>query len=86
MEDAAVALANDSVDGLAVSVRADDLRRAIGLPAGLHAGTVSVNPVDALSAQGPFGGRTQTGLGRDQSRHAPDKGTALKITRIACRP
>ena len=44
----------------------------------LHAGTVSVNTVDALSAMTPFGGMTQSGFGRDLSLHSFDKYTALK--------
>jgi len=44
----------------------------------LHAGTVSVNTVDALSAMTPFGGMKQSGFGRDLSIHSFDKYTALK--------
>lgn len=48
----------------------------------LHAGTVSVNTVDALSAQTPFGGMKQSGFRRDLSLHSLDKYTALKTTWI----
>lgn len=51
--------------------------------AALRAGTVSVNTVDALSAQTPFGGFKQSGFGRDLSLHALDKYTGLKTTWIA---
>ncbi|MEM9205448.1 MAG: aldehyde dehydrogenase [Pseudomonadota bacterium] len=81
-EDEAIAMANDTVYGLAASVWTDNLSRAIRVSERLHAGTVSVNTVDALSAQTPFGGMKQSGFGRDLSLHSFDKYTALKTTWI----
>jgi len=81
-EDEAIAMANDTVYGLAASVWTDNLSRAIRVSDRLHAGTVSVNTVDALSAQTPFGGMKQSGFGRDLSLHSLDKYTALKTTWI----
>jgi len=77
-EDEAVALANDTPYGLAASVWTRDLGRALRVSDRLHAGTVSVNTVDALSAMTPFGGMKQSGHGRDLSIHSFDKYTALK--------
>jgi gamma-glutamyl-gamma-aminobutyraldehyde dehydrogenase len=78
----AVSMANDSIYGLAASVWTANLSRALRVSDRLMAGTVSVNTVDALSAQTPFGGMKQSGFGRDLSLHSFDKYTALKTTWI----
>jgi gamma-glutamyl-gamma-aminobutyraldehyde dehydrogenase len=81
-DDQAIRMANQGVYGLAAAVWTTDLRRAHTVAAALRAGTVSVNTVDALSAQTPFGGFKQSGFGRDLSLHALDKYTGLKTTWI----
>jgi gamma-glutamyl-gamma-aminobutyraldehyde dehydrogenase len=81
-ESEAIRMANNSVYGLAASVWTNSLRRAHTVAAALRAGTVSVNTVDALSSQTPFGGFKQSGFGRDLSLHALDKYTGLKTTWI----
>ncbi|QVM89105.1 aldehyde dehydrogenase [Pseudomonas entomophila] len=84
-EEQAIALANDSLYGLAASVWSDDLNRAHRVARRLKAGTVSVNTVDALDVTVPFGGGRQSGFGRDLSLHSFDKYTQLKTTWIQLR-
>ncbi|WP_374588866.1 aldehyde dehydrogenase [Ideonella dechloratans] len=76
----AIALANDSIYGLAASLWTDNLHRAHRVAGALRAGTVSVNTVDALDVTVPFGGGRQSGFGRDLSLHSFDKYTELKTT------
>lgn len=84
-EEEAIAMANNSIYGLAASVWSDDLNRAHRVAQCLNAGTVSVNTVDALDVTVPFGGGKQSGFGRDLSLHSFDKYTQLKTTWIQLR-
>ena len=81
-EDEAIQIANNSIYGLAASVWTSNLARAHRVSDALHAGTVSVNTVDALGMNIPFGGFKQSGFGRDLSLHAFEKFTGLKTTWI----
>jgi (Z)-2-((N-methylformamido)methylene)-5-hydroxybutyrolactone dehydrogenase len=64
-DDEAVAIANDSLYGLAAGLWTSDLRRAIDLPKRLKVGIVWVNTYRAVSYMSPFGGYKRSGLGRE---------------------
>lgn len=77
--DEAIALANDSVYGLAASVYTDNLRNAIRLSREIRAGVVTVNCFGEGDASTPFGGYKESGFGgRDKSIWAHDQYTELK--------
>jgi phenylacetaldehyde dehydrogenase len=67
--DEAVALANDSIYGLAAYVWTRDIRVANRLANEIRAGTVWVNCILLLDYSAPFGGFKQSGWGRE---HGPD--------------
>lgn len=75
----AIALANDSVYGLAASVYTDDLRNAIKVARAIHAGVVTVNCFGEGDITTPFGGYKESGFGgRDKSQWAHDQYTEIK--------
>ncbi|WP_246684732.1 aldehyde dehydrogenase [Mesorhizobium sp. B2-7-1] len=69
-EDEAVAIANDSIYGLAAGLWTQDIGRGIRLPDRLEAGIVWVNMYRATSYLSPFGGYKQSGFGRENGRTA----------------
>ena len=64
-EDHAVELANDTVYGLAGYVWGGDVEHATGVARRLRAGMVGVNGGSFIGADLPFGGRGQSGIGRE---------------------
>jgi aldehyde dehydrogenase (NAD+) len=63
--DQAVAIANDSIYGLAAGVWSRDVPRALEVVRRLKAGTVWVNDFHIISPAAPFGGYKQSGIGRE---------------------
>ena len=61
----AVAIANDTVYGLAGYVWGGDVDRAVDVARRLQVGMVSVNGGSFIGAELPFGGRRQSGVGRE---------------------
>lgn len=75
----AIALANDSVYGLAGSVYTSNLRHAIKLARAIQAGVVTVNCFGEGDVTTPFGGYKESGFGgRDKSIWAHDQYTEIK--------
>jgi aldehyde dehydrogenase (NAD+) len=69
-EEEAVAIANDTVYGLAAGVWTQNMRRAILMSERLRAGTVWVNTYRAVSFMSPFGGYKRSGVGRENGQDA----------------
>jgi gamma-glutamyl-gamma-aminobutyraldehyde dehydrogenase len=82
----ALAVANDTVYGLAAAVWTSDLTRAHTMARKLRAGSVWVNYYDGGDMTAPFGGFKQSGNGRDKSMHALEKYTELKAIWINLAP
>lgn len=75
----AIALANDSVYGLAAAVYTSNLNHAIRLSREIRAGVVTVNCFGEGDITTPFGGYKESGFGgRDKSIWAHDQYTELK--------
>jgi aldehyde dehydrogenase (NAD+) len=69
-DDEAVAMANDSMYGLAAGIWTKDLKRSHRVAARLEAGTVWVNTYNFYDPAAPFGGYKQSGFGRELGMHA----------------
>jgi aldehyde dehydrogenase (NAD+) len=64
-DDEAVAIANDSIYGLAGGVWSSDPSRAMGVADRIRTGTVWINDYHLISPKYPFGGYKQSGIGRE---------------------
>ncbi|MGO1049510.1 aldehyde dehydrogenase family protein [Crossiella sp. CA198] len=76
-EDEAVAIANDSIYGLAGSVYSADADRALAIARRMRTGQVDVNG-GAFNPVAPFGGYKQSGNGREMGLHGLEEFTELK--------
>ncbi len=63
--DEAIRQANDTIYGLAAGVWSTDIERALNVANQLRAGTVWINDFHLISAEAPFGGYKQSGIGRE---------------------
>ena len=77
-EGEAVAMANDTIFGLASYFYARDIGRITRVQEALEYGIVGVNTGIISSEMAPFGGVKQSGQGREGSRHGLDDYTELK--------
>ncbi|AKS47247.1 succinate-semialdehyde dehydrogenase / glutarate-semialdehyde dehydrogenase [Octadecabacter temperatus] len=77
-EDDVIALANDTIFGLAAYFYANDLRRVTKVAEALEYGMVGVNSGLISTEVAPFGGVKQSGLGREGSHHGMDDYMEMK--------
>ncbi len=64
-DDEAVAIANDSIYGLAGGVQSTNVERAEAVAARMRTGTVWINDYHLIDPKRPFGGYKQSGIGRE---------------------
>jgi acyl-CoA reductase-like NAD-dependent aldehyde dehydrogenase len=64
-DDEAIAIANDSIYGLAGGVQSTNIERAQSIADRMRTGTVWVNDYHLIDPQRPFGGYKQSGIGRE---------------------
>ena len=80
--DDAVAIANDSIYGLAGAVWSQNINTAHKVAERVRVGTMGINNYFGGDITVPFGGFKESGNGRDKSMHAFDDYTELKTTWI----
>ncbi|MBS1301081.1 NAD-dependent succinate-semialdehyde dehydrogenase [Loktanella sp. SALINAS62] len=77
-EDEVIAMANDTIFGLASYFYAKDMSRVIKVQEALEYGIVGVNTGIISTEVAPFGGVKQSGLGREGSHHGIDDYLEMK--------
>lgn len=77
-EDDVIAMANDTIFGLAAYFYARDLGRVYKVAEALEYGIVGINTGIISTEVGPFGGVKQSGLGREGSHHGIDEFLEMK--------
>ncbi len=76
--DETIRMANDTIYGLAAGVWSRDVERAISVANRIKAGTVWINDYHLISAEAPFGGYKQSGLGRELGVYGLHEYTEVK--------
>ena len=77
-DDEAVAMANDTIYGLAAGVFTRDIGRALRAAKALDAGTIYINEYFAGDVASPFGGMKQSGIGRERGMETLANYTRVK--------
>lgn len=68
-EEEVLKLANDTEYGLMSGVFTKDITRALRMSAALESGVVGINCVTYINMQAPFGGKKQSGVGREMGSY-----------------
>ncbi|RDB22673.1 Aldehyde dehydrogenase [Hypsizygus marmoreus] len=77
-EDEAISLANDTTYGLGAGLHSNDANQCMRVSSALEAGTVWVNQYNILNNNVPFGGKKQSGIGRELGSYALEEYTSVK--------
>jgi aldehyde dehydrogenase (NAD+) len=77
-EEEAIALANDTTYGLGAGLHSNDASQCMRVSSALEAGTVWVNQYNVLNNNVPFGGKKQSGIGRELGSYALEEYTSVK--------
>ncbi|KAF7792131.1 hypothetical protein EIP86_003161 [Pleurotus ostreatoroseus] len=77
-EEEAIKLANDTNYGLGAGLHSNDASQCVRVSSALEAGTVWVNQYNLLYNNVPFGGKKQSGIGRELGSYALEEYTSVK--------
>ncbi|TDL29623.1 aldehyde dehydrogenase [Rickenella mellea] len=77
-EQDAVNLANDTTYGLGAGLHSNDANQCMRVSSALEAGTVWINQYNLLNNNVPFGGKKQSGIGRELGSYALEEYTSVK--------
>ncbi|KDQ64863.1 hypothetical protein JAAARDRAFT_118917 [Jaapia argillacea MUCL 33604] len=77
-EEEVIALANDTSYGLGAGLHSKDANQCMRVSSALEAGTVWVNQYNMLNNNVPFGGKKQSGIGRELGSYALEEYTSIK--------
>ncbi len=77
-DEEAIAVANDTIYGLAAAVWTEDTDRALTTARRLKAGTIWINDHHLINCVAPFGGYKQSGNGREHGTYGLDEYTEVK--------
>lgn len=69
-EEEVIKLANDTEFGLMAGVFTRDITRALRVSSAIESGVVGINCVSLQNMQAPFGGKKQSGIGREFGEYA----------------
>ncbi|CED85251.1 nad-aldehyde dehydrogenase [Phaffia rhodozyma] len=81
-EEEVIKLANNTSYGLAAGFFSKDMNQCLRVVGELEAGTVWVNMTNILNPQIPFGGKKQSGFGKDLGAHALENYTSVKAVQM----